>query len=85
MTSQPPLTPPREQVHAPAQLPGEEHAHGGRHVHGWAMWLMCLPMLVIVGLQLAGGRAGLGAAVYALACVGMMAAMALCLRHGDRR
>jgi hypothetical protein len=49
------------------------------------MWLMCLPMLVIVGLLILSGSAGLGATVYALACLGMMAVMMLFMQHGTRR
>ena len=46
---------------------------------------MCLPMLLIVGLLLLSGSAGFGAAVYALACLGMMAVMMLFMNHGARR
>lgn len=73
----------------PAQTPGQDAHHaqqqGGHGRHGWAMWLMCLPMLLIVGLLLLSGSAGLGAAVYALACLGMMAVMMLFMNHGTRR
>ena len=57
----------------------------GHGAHGWAMWLMCVPMLLIVGLLMLSGSAGLGATVYALACLGMMAAMMLFMQHGTRR
>ena len=63
----------------PAQAP---HGHGG---HAWAMWLMCLPMLLIVGLLILTGTAGLVATFYALACLGMMAVMMLFMQHGARR
>ena len=63
----------------PAQAP---HGHGR---HAWAMWLMCVPMLLIVGLLILSGSAGFGAIVYALACLGMMAAMMLFMQHGTRR
>ena len=49
------------------------------------MWLMCLPMLLIVASLVLSGPAGLGAAVYALACLGMMVVMMLFMRHGARR
>lgn len=77
-----PVTGPHDVVDPPPELAGEPHAH---RTHGWAMWLMCLPMLVIVAVLLLSGSAGLGAAAYALACLGMMAAMMLFLGHGARR
>lgn len=69
---------PHHDGHPAEQLRG----HGG---HGWAMWLMCLPMLLIFGLLLLSGSVGLGAAVYALVCLGMMAVMMLFMQHGTRR
>ena len=32
--------------------------HGARH--HWLMWLMCLPMVLLVGVLIATGRLGLG-------------------------
>ena len=46
------------------------------------MWLMCLPMLALVGILLLTGAVGAGGVLYALACVGMMAAMMLWMNHG---
>src|SRR5665647_2039452 len=40
-------------------------AHRG---HGWLHWLMCLPMLLIVGYLVLTGAAGGGAILYALGC-----------------
>ena len=47
------------------------------------MMAMCLPMLVVVGLLVATGVAGGGAVLYALLCLGMMAAMMM-LMPGNR-
>lgn len=52
-----------------------------RHQHTWLMWLMCLPMLALVGILLLTGAVGAGGVLYALACVGMMAAMMLWMNH----
>ncbi|WP_122263709.1 hypothetical protein [Ornithinimicrobium cerasi] len=87
-----PASGPRGSISGPPQLPTvtadrEEPAQAprGHGAHGWAMWLMCLPMLLIVGLLILSGSAGLGATVYALACLGMMAVMMLFMQHGTRR
>ena len=55
---------------------------GGARQH-WLMWLMCLPMLVLVGALMATGGLGLGGLLYALACLGMMGAMMLWMNHGS--
>lgn len=88
-----PASGPRDGVSGVPPLPtltAPQHEHPtetarGHGAHGWVMWLMCLPMLVIVGLLILSGSAGLGATVYALACLGMMAVMMLFMQHGTRR
>ena len=88
-----PASGPRDSTSGVPQLPTMTADHhdepsgsvSGHGAHGWAMWLMCLPMLLIVGLLILTGTAGLGATVYALASLGMMAVMMLFMQHGTRR
>ena len=47
--------------------------HGARH--HWLMWLMCLPMVLLVGVLIATGRLGLGRLIYAAGCLLMMGLM----------
>ena len=47
--------------------------HGARH--HWLMWLMCLPMVLLVGVLIATGRLGLGGLIYAAGCLLMMGLM----------
>ena len=70
--------------HGADQSPGQDR-RGGHGGHNLMMMLMCVPMLLIVGLLILSGSAGFGAIVYALACLGMMAAMMLFMQHGTRR
>lgn len=60
---------------------------GDRPQHAWGhhllMVAMCLPVLVLVGVLVAGGVAGGGAVVYALLCAAMMAVM-MVLMSGHR-
>ena len=46
-----------------------------RHSHGWLMWLMCLPMLILVGALIITGGLGASGLLFALACLAMMAVM----------
>lgn len=57
----------------------QSKAHGG---HSWLHWLMCLPMLLIVGYQVLTGAVGGGSLFYALGCVAMMAVMMRVMNHG---
>ncbi len=50
--------------------------------HGWLMWLMCLPMLIVVAALMAAGTIGAGGLLYALGCLAMMAVMMLWMTHG---
>ncbi len=63
----------------PAGQPAQHHGHG----HGWMMWLMCLPMVLIVGYLLITGAVGGGAIIYALGCVIMMGVMMRLMNHGS--
>ncbi len=75
--AQPPSLP------VPGQLPADQRSpERPRHGHGVLMWLMCLPMLTLVGVLIATGTLGTGALVYALACLGMMAVMMGWMNHG---
>ena len=47
------------------------------------MWLMCLPMVLVVGYLLLIGAVGGGAILYALGCLIMMGAMMLFMNHGS--
>ena len=53
-----------------------------RRGQSWLHWLMCLPMLLIVGYLVLKGATGGGAIVYALGCVAMMGVMMLFMNHG---
>lgn len=52
--------------------------------HGLMMALMCGPMLLIVGVLVATGVVGVGAAVTALGCVGAMGAMMFAMERMQR-
>ena len=66
----------------PTQTPTPETPAPSRgHGHGWLMWLMCLPMLVVIGMLIATGGLGAGGLLYALGCLAMMVWM----NHGNRR
>ena len=52
------------------------------HSHGWLMWLMCLPMLILVGALIIAGGLGASGLLFALACLAMMGAMMLWMNHG---
>jgi hypothetical protein len=67
----------------PAGQPVQHHRHGHSHGHGWMMWLMCLPMVLIVGYLLITGAVGGGAIIYALGCVMMMGVMMRLMNHGS--
>lgn len=64
-----------------AGQPAQHHGHG--QGHGWMMWLMCLPMVLIVGYLLITGAVGGGAIIYALGCVIMMGVMMRFMNHGS--
>lgn len=66
-------------VPSPAGQPAQHRGHG----HGWMMWLMCLPMVLIVGYLLITGAVGGGALIYALGCVIMMGVMMRLMNHGS--
>ena len=68
-----PLTPPTE----PA--PTEAARRRGHH---WLMWLMCVPMLLIVGTLIATGGLGAGGLLYALGCLLIMGVMMAWMNHG---
>lgn len=55
-----------------------------RRGHHWLMWLMCVPMLVVIGMLIAAGGLGAGGLLYALGCLAMMGAMMLWMNHGNR-
>ena len=81
-------TPPQDASHQDAspnptslsKPAGQPRQH---HGHGWMMWLMCLPMVLIVGYLLIIGAVGGGAILYALGCLIMMGAMMLFMNHGS--
>lgn len=58
---------------------GTERPHHGGHSGGHALMMLacCVPMLFVVVALVSTGVVGAGAIVYALLCVGMMAAMML--------
>jgi hypothetical protein len=66
---------------APTERPAT-HQHG--RGHGWLMWLMCLPMLALIGVLIATGTLGVGALLYAVGCLAMMAIMMTWMNHADR-
>ena len=53
----------------------EHPGAGGHSRHRWMMIACCIPMLVVAVALIASGTVGIGGIVFALACVGMMAAM----------
>jgi hypothetical protein len=66
--------------------PVRKERGGGGHAHRWLMMACCVPMLVIVIVLVATGAVGAGAVLFALACVGMMAAMMIGMsRAGGHR
>lgn len=46
------------------------------------MWLMCLPMLILVGALIITGGLGASGLLFALACLAMMAVMMRWMNHG---
>lgn len=58
--------------------------HPGGTRHRLMMIACCIPMLVLVGVLVATGAVGGGAIVFALACLGMMAAMVAVMPGGHR-
>lgn len=69
----------------PAPRPDTSHQHLGHgRGHGLLMLVCCVPMVLVVGALVLSGAVGSGAIVYALLCVGMMAAM-MALMPGHRR
>ena len=66
---------------APTERP-VTHQHG--RGHGWLMWLMCLPMLALIGVLIATGTLGVGALLYAVGCLAMTAIMMTWMNHADR-
>ena len=70
-------TPAAEDTQAP-------HAHH-RARHHWRMWLMCLPMVLLVGALIATGRLGLGGLIYAAGCLLMMGLMMAWMNHGNNQ
>ena len=60
------------------------HAHHGARDH-WLMWLMCLPMVLLVGALIATGRLGLGGLIYAAGCLLMMGLMMAWMNHGNNQ
>ena len=75
---------------SPSDLSGESTSgqnHVGMsksHGHSWMHWLMCLPMVAIVGFLVLTGAAGGGAILYALGCMAMMGVMMLFMNHGTQ-
>ncbi|OJV78720.1 MAG: hypothetical protein BGO37_12855 [Cellulomonas sp. 73-92] len=65
--------------HAPVDQPSTGGSH---HGHRWMMLACCVPMLVIVAVLLATGTAGIGAVIFAVACVGIMTVMMLAMPRG---
>ena len=59
------------------------HAHHGARQH-WLMWLMCLPMVLLVGALIAT-RLGLGGLIYAAGCLLMMGLMMAWMNHGNNQ
>src|SRR5262245_4320105 len=67
---------------------GPADSGDGQHQGGWGHRLMmlicCVPMLILVVSLVASGAAGGGALVFALVCIGMMAAMMFLMPGGHR-
>lgn len=74
-----PLTPPAE----PTPTESSPTEPGRRSGHHWLMWLMCVPMLLLVGALIATGRLGAGGLLYALGCLLMMGVMMAWMNHGN--
>ncbi|MBC2644868.1 MULTISPECIES: hypothetical protein [unclassified Rhodococcus (in: high G+C Gram-positive bacteria)] len=53
----------------------EDQGAGGHSRHRWMMIACCIPMLVVAVALIVTGTVGIGGVVFALACLGMMAAM----------
>ncbi|WP_298887809.1 hypothetical protein [uncultured Serinicoccus sp.] len=49
------------------------------------MWVVCLPVLALVGVLVLTGAWGALGVVYALVCVVIMAVMMLWMSHGTKR
>lgn len=73
-----PLTPPAE----PTSTESSPTEPGRRSGHHWLMWLMCVPMLLLVGTLITTGRLGAGGLLYALGCLLMMGVMMAWMNHG---
>ena len=67
---------------APHDHPAEPTAGGWGH--RLLMLVCCIPMLVVVFALVASGVAGAGSIIFALLCVGMMAAMMFMMPGGHR-
>lgn len=68
------------------QTRSDQDAHKGHRGHGLMMLLFCVPMVAVVALLVGSGTASAGALVWALVCVGMMAAMMFLMpgAHGHK-
>ncbi len=55
------------------------------HQRDWLMWVVCLPVLALVGVLVLTGAWGALGVVYALVCVVIMAVMMLWMSHGTKR
>ena len=76
-----PSSDPHSSVHR--QRPADQPSADGSHRrHRWMMLACCVPMLGIVAVLLATGKAGGGAVIFALACVGIMTVMMLAMPRG---
>lgn len=49
----------------------------------WLMWLMCLPMVMLVGALVVTGRVGAGGVLYALGCLAAMGLMMAWMQRHD--
>lgn len=61
-----------------------EHRRGGNRGHWLAMFLCCVPVVLIVGFLYLTGAVGSGAVVAVIVCVAMMPLMHGAMSHGDR-
>lgn len=68
---------------APANELTPSHSPTPGHSRGWLMWLMCLPMLILVGALIATGGLGAGGLLYAVGCLAMMGVMMLWMNHAN--
>lgn len=73
-----PFTPPAD----PSRAESSPTEPGRRSGHHWLMWLMCVPMLLLVGTLITTGRLGAGGLLYALGCLLMMGVMMAWMNHG---